>query len=444
MVKSFELQRLDRLTIGLGALALGLVALLYGVRQCGAGPAPPRVAGSSAVEKPAKKSRGKAAATPPADALQSAPAAPDAAPAVANWQPGPGWVRRPEPQVGPSGPLTLPLYPPWTEKQAKSLFIIGPKEIYDPLCGKIWQPSVRFFQPFAEYPGGKIEFVINSRAVREDDELRAEKPLLRVLVAGDSHTDGVCENPLSFANQCEAALIRRARDEAKTRGEHFDPKWIDVINGGKGTHTFFSYLGTLERLLDVDPDVFVVTVYGGNDFEEISWQWHARGNDGPSPGGVSKFQRQLKAAEKIQPLAMSQSLVSIKFFEAYPNERAIVLRAASEVMEKIQALCRERGIKLIVLYLPSRPEVEPHHPDARVPELLAAFQLDETALETTRKLANRFLGRMAELGIEAIDLRPVFQASEQSAYWNQDWHISLVGQRLVASVLARALCMRPE
>jgi hypothetical protein len=430
VTKSFQESRLDRMVIGLGVSALCLVGLLLVARQCGA------------EAEPAAPLSPQGAQAPPVVVVQEAPprAAPVLDPAV--WTPGANWLLRLPPEVGPGGPLTLPVYPPWTPEQAQQLFLIGPKERYDPLCGKIWSPNARFANPFPEYPGGVVEFVTNGLSLREDAEVRSERPVYRVLVAGDSHTDGVCSNAESFANLCEAALVRRAQKEAAARGQRFEPQWIDVLNAGKGTHSFFSYLGTLQRLLDLDPDVFVVTVYGGNDFEELSWCWHARGFDGSSPPGQANYKKQVRAAQRISPLVLSQALVGLKFFDTYPAEREITVRGAATVMERIQAVCKERGIRLLLLYLPSWPEVEPANPAMKLSAFLQAMELKQAALATPRKMADDFLERMAGLGIETVDLRPILKASKETVYWHADWHINLLGHRLVAGALFEALCLR--
>ncbi|MBK8179954.1 MAG: SGNH/GDSL hydrolase family protein [Planctomycetes bacterium] len=358
------------------------------------------------------------------------------------WKPGPNWATAPEP-VRPSGrALQIPIYPAWTRKQAEELFVIGAYEIFDPLCGKLWKPNLTLNQGLPEYDGGKVTFVTNSLSMREDEEVREKRPTLRVLVTGDSHTDGVCHNSESFPNLAEKALRQRAHAEAVQRGESFDPQAIEVLNAGKGTFSFFNYLGLLERRLDLKPDVFVVTVYGGNDFEEVLWPWHDYGYDGPRPEGAGRYLEQIEAAKKVQKRCLSQALVSLKLFDTYPEQQEIAVRAGAAVMEKIQALCRERGIRLLVLYLPSRPDVEPLHPDLKLRKLLAALELETAALASTDRMADQLLAKLAGLGIETVDLRPVFLQSKESAYWNFDWHINLVGHRLAAGALVKALSMR--
>ena len=358
------------------------------------------------------------------------------------WKPGVHWATAPAPVPREGGPLAIPIYPAWTKKQAEELFAIGPYEMFDPLCGKLWKPNLSLPQNFPEYEGGRIVFATNSLSMREDGEVRSKQPLLRILVTGDSHTDGVCNNRESFANLAEAELRRRAGDEAAERRERFDPESIDVLNAGKGTFSFFNYLGLLERRLDLRPDVFVVTVYGGNDFEEVLWPWHDYGNDGPRPAGSAPYADRIEAARQINGRPLSQALVSVKLFSAYPAEQDVAVRAGAAVMEQIRDLCRERGIRLIVLYLPSWPDIEPTLPSLKLRKLLEALELTPEALAVTDRLADRWLAKQKELGIETIDLRPAFKASKTSAYWTADWHINLVGHRIVADELIKALCQR--
>jgi hypothetical protein len=78
---------------------------------------------------------------------------------------------------------------------------------------------------------------------------------VRVLVTGDSHTEGVCTNAESFTHLLEGALAD-ARPGAA----------VEAINSGLSGYNLYNYLGVLEKGRALGPDVFVVTVYGGNDF----------------------------------------------------------------------------------------------------------------------------------------------------------------------------------
>ena len=57
-----------------------------------------------------------------------------------------------------------------------------------------------------EVPNGVWSMRTNALGLREDAEPLAAKPDLRILVTGDSHTDGVCENRDSFPHVLQRAL----------------------------------------------------------------------------------------------------------------------------------------------------------------------------------------------------------------------------------------------
>lgn len=358
------------------------------------------------------------------------------------WRPGPGWTSSAPSRARAGEPLRIPIYPPWTHEQVERMFSIGDAEIFDPLCGTLYAPSQTIRIPFAEYPGGELAMVVNSRSMREDDEPRARKPALRVLVTGDSHTDGVCANHESFSNLLEAALRRRAHAQADEAGQRFDDESIEVLNAGKGGHTFYNYLGTLQRNLDLAPDTFVVTVYGGNDFYEALPIWHFLNNEGRLPRGDARYTKQVDAAIAIEPPSLSQGLSSVKYFATFPAQREVAVRAGHEVLERTQALCDERGIRFVVAYLPPRQDVERASRNPRLEPLLQALELPPSELASTSAMADDLITRLRGDGIEVIDLREGLAAMRRSPYWQTDWHLNLAGHRLVSQALLESLTRR--
>ncbi len=410
-MNSLSTERFGRLALGLGGAALALVGALLAMRQ-------------SPVHEGADTVRVIPAGELPA------------------WKPGPHWASSLPPVRRAGEAIKIPIYPPWSELQARQLFTPGEFDKYDEYCGKLYLPSIRFKVDIEEHPLQQIEFVVNSRSMREDDEPLAVKPKLRVLVAGDSHTDGVCQNFESFSNLTEAALRKLAGIESTQRGAAFDPRSIEVLNAGKGGYSFFNYLGTLERNLDLQPDVFVVTVYGGNDFHEVLSAWHSYRNDGKRPPGAARYPDEIRAATAISSQALNQAFYGVKYFDVYPEQMQIALDCGVEVCREIQALCRERGIRLIVLYLPPRQEVEPDNPALNIRQLLQALKLEPAALADAALLGDQLLIKLETLGIEHVDLRPAFRQAGESLYWNADWHINLAGQRIVARELLKTISAR--
>ncbi len=356
------------------------------------------------------------------------------------WKPGPGWLSaRAEPASSVHGRISLPIYPPFTDEESRKLFVRTRGEVFDALCGDAWQPNVDSTIPFAEYPGGAFAVRTNSLGMREDAEPASQRPALRILVAGDSHTDGVCANAESFSNLLEELLRKRAAGEAQIRGEHFDPASVEVLNAGKGSYSFYNYLGVLQRFLYLEPHVFLLTVYGGNDFEEVLTVWHFYFNEGHRPLGMPVYGAEVTAAGLINKGALAQGLTSVRYFKTYPEQIEISKRASFEVLDHMQALCKERGIRLVIAYLPSRMEVAPDDPQLRLDELLEVLHLSRSDLQSTTQLADAMLAHLAERGVDCIDLRGPFAASKERLYWKMDCHLGLLGHQLVANELAKWL-----
>jgi len=94
----------------------------------------------------------------------------------------------------------------------------------------------------------------NNLGFRDDDDAVAKKQNeFRVLVTGDSHTDGVLRyNTQSFVNILEEKL--NAADTTT---------YYNCMNGGVGYYTFRNYHGFLKKFTYLQPDVFLINVFTG-------------------------------------------------------------------------------------------------------------------------------------------------------------------------------------
>ncbi|MBU0755951.1 MAG: hypothetical protein KJ645_12480, partial [Planctomycetes bacterium] len=81
--------------------------------------------------------------------------------------------------------------------------------IYDPIAYCIVRPDMRLTRHFDEYPGGEFPVNSNNYGFRNDEDFIPGKPDLRILVTGDSHTEGVVPNHESFANVLGTLLRER-------------------------------------------------------------------------------------------------------------------------------------------------------------------------------------------------------------------------------------------
>jgi lysophospholipase L1-like esterase len=326
------------------------------------------------------------------------------------------------PDAAPAGPWRW-----WVdERTAEKLFPLRiPNHVYDPYCYYRHKSHLDLDQPWPEHPNKRWHMRTNELGLREDNEVSDKAPDVRVLVTGDSHTDGVCDNSESFANVLEASLAKA-----------HPGKTVDVLNAGKGGYGFYNYMGVLQRFLalDLKPRVFVVAVYGGNDFEEVLTAWHYFEGTMRPPGAEIYF-RQLAAAKKFNEPCLAQGMMSFKYFNQNPGEVQTALDAALFVCGEILTTCKENGIAPVFVYVPSAYELDPAQTSVGLARVLDALKLTTEDLENAGKLSDRFLAGLDALGATTVDMRPPFHAFEGPLYWNLDHHMNVDAHALIARTL---------
>jgi hypothetical protein len=332
-------------------------------------------------------------------------------------------------ETAPPGRRHLPRFP-IPERLGRQLFPLqNAMQLWDELTYIRRPPNTDFAFPFPEYPGGKVRFRTNSLGMRESAEPSATKPDLRVLVTGDSHTEGVCNNVESFPH-----VLRRALQQAHPG------KTIECLNAGRGFFTFYSYLGILERYLDLAPDVFVVTVYAPNDFLEVVPLF--RFFEGtPRKPGSAEYQDVLDRAIRKNAGWVSQCGASLKFFQHHAEEIPVAMRAAKAAVLDIQELCEAKGIRLVFVVLPGFFEVERRKasPDPGLldleRELLGTLELGPIDADLHERMAKELMGYLAERKIPCLDAHRVFDARPERLYWLADHHINNTAHAALGAAL---------
>ncbi|TAJ02885.1 MAG: SGNH/GDSL hydrolase family protein [Planctomycetota bacterium] len=316
-----------------------------------------------------------------------------------------------------------------SEKETYDVFRQSSDYVYDPLTYWRRRSGFDFMQTFEAHPKGEYRVRTNSQGMRENDEPRAVKPALRVLVVGDSHTDCVCANEESYANQLEAVLA--GADPGRS---------VEVLNCGCGSYSFYHYLGVLEKYADLAPDVFVIGVFAGNDFGEVLAPWHHfHGSERPrSPELRMRLQKALDV-----PIpgggntgAVSQGYNQYFYFDRLPDQLPVALTAATSVMEEIISACRERSIRLVVLYIPPPAEVDYESSRELFETVTRAYGGKPELLNAVSELGDKFLGFLRERDVAVLDARPLFKAAPKPLYWPDDLHVNLKANRLLAEALA--------
>lgn len=302
---------------------------------------------------------------------------------------------------------------------------------YDAYCYFRYQAHIDKEVPCPEHPLGRWRLATNAHGFRDDQELLEARPSLRVLVTGDSHTDGICNNAESFANVLEAGLARGGRG-------------VEVLNAGKGAYQLFNYLGVLERWLELEPDVFVVAVYGGNDFVESLGLYHAFRRSAP-PANSPEYEARVAKSQAVCGACFAQHFYSLAYFQEHPEQIEIALQLASDVASEIVKTCKTNGVQPVFVYLPppfEHASDREAHAD-KLADVRAALELAPEAERVLTQLADDFVAHVRAAGASCIDLREPFANASELLYWKRDHHLNLAGHALVATQLQRELERSP-
>lgn len=294
---------------------------------------------------------------------------------------------------------------------------------FDPVAGFTFSGGMNRRREWAEHPDGGWYVRTNSFGLRDDDEPSAERPDLRVVLLGDSHTAGYCNNAESYAQLVEARL---AGSRSGRR--------VEVLNAAVPGQSFVHHLGALERMLPFEPDLVVLAIYGGNDFgESLGFQHKAHGTQ---RGDLAALEAKLEPARDFDPEAVSQFFFSVVQFDTDPPQVDVALQAARDVLTEIQVTCLRHGASFAVLYLPPPPEVDWPRRAARYERLFDSIGLPHERLSALTRLGDATLAFLRSRGVPTVDLRAAFSASDALVYWEQDFHLALAGHAIVARELA--------
>jgi hypothetical protein len=295
--------------------------------------------------------------------------------------------------------------------------------LYDPFVYYRFRPGLDRKVPLPQHPDGHIVVRTNSIGLRQDAELRAEPPDLRILVIGDSHTGGACNNDEVFS----AVLERRL-------AAAFPERSVEVLNTGKAGYSFYHYLGALEKWSELEPDVAVVAVYAGNDFVE-SLLLHHYFQRTVWPATEAERAHKKEVAARFPSGVLAQSMQQESYFGAHPEERGKALDSALLTTLAMDRFAAERGIALHVVLIPAMADVQPERFDPELALVREAFGLPRDGPSATAELSDAWIAALSEHGIAVLDLRPAFRAAEGALYWPGDHHLDLAGEALVGAAL---------
>jgi hypothetical protein len=303
------------------------------------------------------------------------------------------------------------------------------KDFYrpDPYTGILHKPFVHFRVPWPEHPSGALEIVTNGMGFRADAPTIGRKTpgAFRILITGDSHTDGLVYNAESFSKLIEDGLNRGSRIRA-----------CETINAGVGHFSFRNYLGLLRRYRFLKPDVFIVTVYSGNDFlEAAEYLEYNETVPGPKP-----YAARLAEAEKLNEGAVWQALNQAVYFKSFPEMGPRVMKLAQDSLGEIRDLCRADGIRLLVILLPTKLDVEWDSDRIRLESVKSSLGLSDSDLRinaTMRQAMGDWLAKERIPFLDAGRMLPKGEPGSVHLFWNEDYHLSKAGHRWIADLVLR-------
>ena len=326
----------------------------------------------------------------------------------------------------------LPVYPgiglEVDEPTARGLFAMTPETFrFDPTCYYRYEPYVDESFEWPEHPAGSWTRTTNLYGWRETGDEQLSDYDVRVLVTGDSHTDGACNNTESFPHLLEGLL--QAREDDAGSGAR-----TGVQNSGIVGYSFHNYLGVLRMHLDQDLDAFVVAVYGGNDFAESIRPHHYFRGTRPSARRTGYWGR-IEAARAVSDHAVAQSLNQVLLFDEQPEEIEVALDAVRFTATQIRDLCEVNGVRLIYAYIPPAFDVPWPKLEESRKRAMEVLDLDEDRMSVSRELKRSLFEILDELGVQHLDLEPEFRAQSERCYWDKDLHINLLGHERIAAAL---------
>ncbi|MFT5251163.1 MAG: hypothetical protein ACI87N_000135 [Flavobacteriales bacterium] len=305
--------------------------------------------------------------------------------------------------------------------------LTGPNHIAylqkDSLAMFVHKPNIQIYDHWGT-PQQKLttERRTNNLGFREDADIVEKRPNeYRILVTGDSHTDGVLKhNPESFINIWEENL--NASDSTT---------FYNCINGGTGYYTFRNYLGFLKKYKYLKPDIYLINVFTGNDFREAPMFEDDRTNvSNVFRNMLIRTQKKFYTKEKKE-IPFTQGIEQTLYFKAFPSEKEKSMRLAQKYMLEIKALCAQENIKLIITLLPSKIETNPEFAQ----KIQQLFDLSDEEIQTNEQMTNQFLNWLHTENISTINLKKPLQQATEKVYWDQDLHINPNAHRIIGDYL---------
>ena len=293
----------------------------------------------------------------------------------------------------------------------------------DSLAMFIHKPNVEIKFDWKEHPNQEITFITNNLGFREDNETNPNKVegSTRILVTGDSHTDGVIFNSESFPNIAEQVF--NERDSAKV---------YEIINGGTGFYSFKNYYGFIEKYKNLNPDYFLINVFTGNDFREtLLYEEESRSYINIIKNGYLRAKRKLLLETRLK-VPLNQGLDQQYYFKTFPADFDSALNYAKFYTSKIDSLCKAEDIELVITLLPTKTETDKDFKE----RIMSEYSWSEDILNINSNFKESYQSWLASNGVRTIDLLDTLSNPQEKVFWDKDLHINLEAHKRIGLFLA--------
>jgi hypothetical protein len=366
----------------------------------------------------------------------------------------------------------------------------------DSVLGFVVPPNVKSRTENPEHPSKVFYFPYNNYGFLEtEDTPRLPVPgVHRIAIVGDSHTQGFCPPEETFTNRLEQRLN-------KITGE----RRFEVLNAGAGRYAPYQYYIKAKTVIaPLKPEHLIVGLYIGNDLSDLLRQddrpylevqrdgsmvhrnpifivhkdpnahsllensriynvaagaidntigyqvtrarllMHNISSAGYGWRDVVDYMISVKKLTDLSRGMMTQVLHQYHWFEHFPKTQATALRLNREVMRLFKQLGDDRGIRITYVLIPSKADIEPEDLGEKW-DAIAGYNpaiTREKVLSFNRMFIDETRKAAADLGVEAIDLRPELLARKKPGlrlYYREDMHLNPQGHAVVADILAAAL-----
>lgn len=328
-----------------------------------------------------------------------------------------------------------------------------------------------------EHASGYFELQTNNRGLREDQDTITPKPpdVFRVLVLGDSQTDGLVNNNESWPHALEQML----NEQRLRSGRRFE-----VLNAGVITYQpIQEYLWWRVYGKQLEPDLVILGYYLGNDLADAGSDRLGQKTDGtwyldesprvqtadsplralvrscrvcvlasyPLRGGPmedlakklglvnslvnSDEQSQYLQAHRLCEGCTWQSLHQERIFEKNPGKYKRDLTATEEILKRLKDEVNTSGAQFVLVSIPSRLQAE-GDTDGRAASVAQILGVEFNNPPIEEQVAQDIKKISVRIGIPIIEtltgLKGSFEQDRQPLYYSSDWHLNVEGNRVLA------------